>query len=356
MSTSSSSSSSSSTMNVVVQTQQLPPVIYIRTQDSETLFAIHSHVFTQSGTIPDHSLLRYAFNGATKQQQPMYYHHDIPVYFISLPSKVFQHMLTGFNMPHTWSLLDASLPKDIPKKVWRQYLDFYGLTFAPTAQSGSITFDGETGVDGNDDGEDVASYSDDDNDNEILKASRLAKEKEKKPTLTPKEQFFKDTQKWLAKRKDKLAWRFCERVARALAQYIQNNHPEWKRLIAGQSMHIDCHLVSSEEESSDGDHTLLLSISGDPPVNPVRVVDLIVYEYDRLSSSIPSEKPSWKYFKACMADEWKCEQRVRFLTVDMDSHTRRKYPLPKTYWPVQDVLLSPREHDVVHIRVENVVN
>jgi len=345
-------------------TKKLPPVIYIRTQDSETLFAMHSHVFTESGTIPDNSLLRYAFSDVMKMQEPIYYQHNIPVFFIGVPSKIFQHMLTGFNMAHTWPILEKSLPRDIPQEIWQQYLDHYGLIFAPPPSTtfGDNADDQDTDLVWDDSKLDDNDEDDDNNNNDILRAARLKKKKrnleQQQPKLTHKQTVVAKTKKMLMKNKDRPAWKYCERVARALAQYIRQNHPKWTRLTSGQSRHIDCHLVNTfETHSADGNHTFILPIPGDPPVDPVKVAYTVGFSFARNEWDNDSEtKPSWYFFKACMADEWNYEQEVDYMMMDMDRRTRRKKPLDRLYWPAENVQLTPRHHDILRVKIQNLVD
>jgi len=111
----------------------LPPIIYIRTQDSDTLFAVKSTVFTEDGAIPAGTLLRQMFDGKTlPPPTPICYKDDdIPVFFLPIPSEFFKLMQQGFMFPNSLRYLRDSLPDDATKELWDKHVEHYGLAWTP---------------------------------------------------------------------------------------------------------------------------------------------------------------------------------------------------------------------------------
>lgn len=289
----------------------LPPVIYIRTQDSEILFALKSAVLTEDGAIPAHGLLRRMFDGKTKPPVPIFYKDEIPVFFLPIPSEIFKVMQQGFMFPDSWDTLRDNLPENISQELWDKYVEYYGLVFE-----------------------------------EEEPKELEAPEPKRRKVMTHEEEEEFDFQE-AEKKRTSPRWDFYRRVSYALAKYIETNCPNWNKLLSGQRTKIRCQFINTFDlDSFDGNLTFRLPVEGDPPIKPVAVAH-------ELGFNLPWNKddaPCRLTIMSFMEHYWNWKYIVWF-TMETTRKSTRKTPVVTDHWPAGKLSLTPKHHDVLGISI-----
>lgn len=285
----------------------LPPVIYIKAQDSDTLFAIKSAVFTEDGAIPAHSPLRHMFDGKTKSAEPLFYKDEIPVFFLPIPSEIFKLMQQGFMFPDSWKHLRNRCASDGAKKMWDKYVEYYGLEFEPVDQPEA-----------------------------------------KRAKLSKKERKDADFEKTEAGR-TALRWVYYRRITAALAKFIKTNHPRWKKLESGQTACIKCEFINTyNADSVDGVLTNLLEVDGEPRLEPVKVAFELGYGLPWVDAQRPCVTDMREYMEYHL--EWKYDVSFR---IETSRKSTRKTDFLTQYWPAGKLELTPKDHDVLSITISS---
>ena len=107
--------------------------LYFRVQDSDTLFLLKRSVFAEPGTVPEHSVLRYAFGGAMEHSKPIFWRDGIPVFALAVPASIMKKMLHFINLPHLKEQMEFENAHEASKEVARAYGEYFG--FAPQTQT-----------------------------------------------------------------------------------------------------------------------------------------------------------------------------------------------------------------------------
>jgi len=324
---------SSSSKETNTSTAALPPVIYIRTQDADTLFAVQSRFFTEPGTLPDHSLLRHMFDGRTKTSVPMGHRDGIPIFHVSMPVAVFSHMLHGFNLPHMWDHINDNLPGDdrgVSPELWEQYVEYFGVVGLPCADDDATT-------------EDRCRKRKRANDEDDATAARNSYESRVRRLVTGSD--------------IPPTFEFYRRLAFATANHIRASHPGWNTFALGAESTLVCEFISTyhPQTSVDGDRTYRIVVEGDPPIEPVAIAYKVGIALEN-QKGFSDTKPSLEYFYLCVAHHLDATKFNVTAWMLCTRNTRQKKPIQLHHWPAGRVdLTTPRDHDVFAMRITHAV-
>ena len=288
----------------------LPPIIYIRTQDSEILFALKSVVLTEDSAIPAHGLLRRMFDGKTKPPEPIFYKDEIPVFFLQIPSGIFKVMQQGFMFPDSWDTLRDNLPRDISLELWDKYIEYYGLVFEE-------------------------------------EANELEPPAPKRPKLMSKKESKEFEFQEAEKKRTIPRWDFYRRASVALAKYIETNCPNWNKLLSGQKTEIKCQFINTyNRDSLDGSFTFRLPIEGEPRIEPISVAHELGFNLPWFKDNAPCVMAIMEF----MERYWDWKYKVWF-KVEASRKSTRKTDILTDHWPAGKHELTPKDHDVLRIDI-----
>ena len=290
--------------------------LYLRPQDSSELFLIERKLFHETGAIPEHSILKYAYTGITKHVEPIYWQHEIPVFPLAMPAAVFRKILDTINLPH---LRNGSLLADLDKNdTTNAYADYWGFG--------------------------VQEEPNQNTDSEPESKGRVVK------LLSTLDDYKIAARAWLAEQKQKLdavpAFRRLERICQALAVLIRN-HPSFDDLDTGARRGLRLEFVNSREEHVD--FTNWLTIPGHPGFQVSIASEFIHlkqfgnlikrYEMPQLVTQLFAQAFDYKY----IISNYKPLLKL---------NSKRKTAFRTTRWPAGGLDLEPGQHEVLEMIIE----
>ncbi len=149
---------------------------------------------------------------------------------------------------------------------------------------------------------------------------------------------------------------YLRRVAGALAAEINANHPQFTDLLSGAAKAIWCDFINTFRLSAV-DRTYLLSVPGEPVVEPVNIAFTIGMELAYSNSGYwlthrdNADTVCKQYFIMCLHEALGAAYTVTY-TMAITRKTGSKKPFQAKYWPAEAGQLQPRDYDVMRLAIE----